>query len=172
MLLRIPCLLTPDEVRHCRQALEAASWQDGKTTAGHVAAQVKSNLQLPLDSKTGHNNYGRITTRHRGGGHKRRYRFIDFLRDNERSVDMLLRFPRKAGMADDEYRTFLIDKINDVVLGESREGYILREHLRQMERLPRRGYRTPRGLKADKAAWERVRKVGAFFSGAMKRSRR
>ena len=53
MLLRIPCLLTPDEVRHCRQALEAASWQDGKTTAGHVAAQVKSNLQLPLDSKTG-----------------------------------------------------------------------------------------------------------------------
>ncbi|UBQ40268.1 Fe2+-dependent dioxygenase [Comamonas thiooxydans] len=53
MLLRIPCLLTPDEVRHCRQVLEAASWQDGKTTAGHVAAQVKSNLQLPLDSKTG-----------------------------------------------------------------------------------------------------------------------
>ena len=36
-----------------------------------------------LDSKTGHNNYGRITTRHRGGGHKRRYRFIDFLRDKD-----------------------------------------------------------------------------------------
>ena len=53
MLLRIPALLTPDEVRHCRQALEAASWQDGKATAGHVAAQVKSNLQLPLESKTG-----------------------------------------------------------------------------------------------------------------------
>ncbi len=91
--------------------------------------------------------------------------YIDFLRDNERSVDMLLRFPRKAGMADDEYRTFLIDKINDVVLGESREGYILREHLRQMERLPRRGYRTPRGLKADKAAWEReAKKVEADYS--------
>ena len=53
MLLRIPALLTPDEVRHCRQALESAAWQDGRTTAGHVAAQVKSNLQLPLDSKTG-----------------------------------------------------------------------------------------------------------------------
>ena len=53
MLLRIPALLTPDEVRHCRQALESAAWQDGRTTAGHVAAQVKSNLQLPLDSTTG-----------------------------------------------------------------------------------------------------------------------
>ena len=32
-------------------------------------------------SKTGgRNNYGRITTRHRGGGHKRRYRQIDFKR--------------------------------------------------------------------------------------------
>src|SRR3954449_8667511 len=32
-------------------------------------------------SKTGgHNNYGRITTRHIGGGHKQKYRIIDFKR--------------------------------------------------------------------------------------------
>lgn len=49
MLLRIPSLLTPEEVRQCRQALEAADWQDGRATAGHLAAQVKSNGQLPLD---------------------------------------------------------------------------------------------------------------------------
>jgi large subunit ribosomal protein L2 len=30
---------------------------------------------------SGRNSYGRITTRFRGGGHKRRYRFIDFTRD-------------------------------------------------------------------------------------------
>jgi len=30
----------------------------------------------------GRNNYGRITLRHRGGGHKRRFRLIDFKRDN------------------------------------------------------------------------------------------
>ncbi|WP_417283160.1 Fe2+-dependent dioxygenase [Comamonas sp.] len=53
MMLKIPALLSADEVRQCRQALEAAAWQDGRTTAGHVAAQVKSNLQLPLDSKIG-----------------------------------------------------------------------------------------------------------------------
>jgi PKHD-type hydroxylase len=52
MLLRIPALLTPDEVRHCRRRWKLPA---GRTaaTAGHVAAQVKSNLQLPLDSKTG-----------------------------------------------------------------------------------------------------------------------
>jgi large subunit ribosomal protein L2 len=37
-----------------------------------------------LDSKRrrgGRNNNGRVTVRHRGGGHKRRYRIIDFVRD-------------------------------------------------------------------------------------------
>lgn len=50
MMLRIPSLLTPDEVRDCRQALEQATWQDGRTTAGNLAVKVKSNLQLPIDS--------------------------------------------------------------------------------------------------------------------------
>ena len=50
MMLRIPALLTPEEVRECRQAMEAADGQDGRTTAGHLAARVKSNLQLPVDS--------------------------------------------------------------------------------------------------------------------------
>ena len=50
MLLRIPALLSPDEVRACRQALERADWQDGRATAGHLAAGVKANLQLPIDS--------------------------------------------------------------------------------------------------------------------------
>lgn len=50
MMLRIPALLTPEEVRECRQAMKAADWQDGRTTAGHLAARVKSNLQLPVDS--------------------------------------------------------------------------------------------------------------------------
>ena len=58
MMLRIPSLLTPDEVRDCRQALEQATWQDGRTTAGSLAVKVKSNLQLPIDSpiaaKLGH----------------------------------------------------------------------------------------------------------------------
>lgn len=34
-------------------------------------------------NKAGRNNYGRITSRHRGGGHKRKYRVIDFHRQKD-----------------------------------------------------------------------------------------
>jgi large subunit ribosomal protein L2 len=37
----------------------------------------------PLPKKGGRNNNGRITTRHQGGGHKRRYRVIDFKRNKD-----------------------------------------------------------------------------------------
>ena len=50
MLLHIPQLLSAPEVAQVRQALEAADWADGRATAGHQAARVKRNLQLPLDS--------------------------------------------------------------------------------------------------------------------------
>lgn len=40
-------------------------------------------LLAPLKKKGGRNNNGRITTRHQGGGHKRRYRIIDFKRDKQ-----------------------------------------------------------------------------------------
>lgn len=39
------------------------------------------SLLAPLSKKGGRNNKGRMTTRHQGGGHKRRYRIIDFKRD-------------------------------------------------------------------------------------------
>ncbi len=38
-------------------------------------------LVAKLTKSGGRNNVGRISTRHRGGGHKRRYRVIDFRRD-------------------------------------------------------------------------------------------
>ncbi len=38
-------------------------------------------LLEPLKKRAGRNNQGRITTRHRGGGHKRMYRIIDWRRD-------------------------------------------------------------------------------------------
>jgi large subunit ribosomal protein L2 len=38
-------------------------------------------LTEPLKKTAGRNNNGRITTRHRGGGHKRMYRIIDFKRN-------------------------------------------------------------------------------------------
>ena len=41
------------------------------------------SLLTSLDKKGGRNNTGRITTRHHGGGHKRKYRVIDFKRDKD-----------------------------------------------------------------------------------------
>ena len=41
----------------------------------------EKKLLLPLKKSGGRNSYGRITSRHRGGGHKRMLRIIDFKRD-------------------------------------------------------------------------------------------
>ena len=40
----------------------------------------EKSLLEPIKKTGGRNNYGRITSRHRGGGHKRRYRVVDFKR--------------------------------------------------------------------------------------------
>ncbi|BBI17302.1 50S ribosomal protein L2 [Neochlamydia sp. EPS4] len=48
-------------------------------------AKVKptKSLMLPKKRTNGRNNNGHITCRHKGGGHKRHYRIIDFKRDKE-----------------------------------------------------------------------------------------
>jgi large subunit ribosomal protein L2 len=43
-------------------------------------SKPERSLTKKLTKKGGRNNNGRITTRHQGGGHKRRYRVIDFKR--------------------------------------------------------------------------------------------
>ena len=50
MLLQIPEVLTSEEVARCQRVLDAASWVDGRVTAGHQSAQAKSNTQLPENS--------------------------------------------------------------------------------------------------------------------------
>src|SRR5712671_1088832 len=43
----------------------------------------EKSLTEPLRKTGGRNNQGRITARHRGGGHKRMYRLIDFRRNKD-----------------------------------------------------------------------------------------
>ncbi len=43
--------------------------------------EPERSLLEPLKKTGGRNVYGRVTARHRGGGHKRKYRIIDFKRD-------------------------------------------------------------------------------------------
>ena len=42
-----------------------------------------TSLLQPKKQKSGRNNQGRITTRHRGGGHKKHYRLVDFKRTKD-----------------------------------------------------------------------------------------
>ena len=46
----------------------------------------EKSLLRPLHKTGGRNNTGRITTRHKGGGHKRQYRLIDFRRADKDGV--------------------------------------------------------------------------------------
>lgn len=46
-------------------------------------SEPEKSLVKPLKKTGGRNSYGRITVWHRGGGHKRRYRTVDFKRDKE-----------------------------------------------------------------------------------------
>lgn len=46
-------------------------------------AKPEKSLLVPIKKKGGRNNFGRITSRHRGGGHKRHYRLIDFKRNKD-----------------------------------------------------------------------------------------
>ncbi|MCF0109065.1 MAG: 50S ribosomal protein L2 [Erysipelotrichaceae bacterium] len=43
----------------------------------------EKSLLAPLNKKGGRNNTGRITTRHQGGGHKQKYRMVDFRRNKD-----------------------------------------------------------------------------------------
>jgi len=58
-----------------RRGMSGASFEEiTKTTP-------ERSLLRPRRSKGGRNVYGRVTVRHRGGGHRRHYRVVDFKRD-------------------------------------------------------------------------------------------
>lgn len=59
-----------------RRNMSVSTFEEITTT------KPERSLLAPLSKKSGRNNRGRVTVRHRGGGHKRRYRIIDFRRDN------------------------------------------------------------------------------------------
>lgn len=58
----------------------------------------EKSLLAPLKKSGGRNNTGRVTSRHRGGGHKRMYRIIDFKRDKagEANVEAIEYDPNRS----------------------------------------------------------------------------
>lgn len=88
-------------------------------------------LTISLKRKSGRNNYGRITVRHRGGGHKKLYRIIDFKRDKDNipaKVKTIEYDPNRSARiallsySDGEYRYIIAPiglKVGDTVLSGS-----------------------------------------------------
>ncbi|KAL5535883.1 RML2 [Sanghuangporus sanghuang] len=66
-------------LRHLRRPLNDHLWRGRPIKA----------LTIPLRKKGGRNNQGRITIRHRGGGHKRRLRTVDFMRTDGGPHDVI-----------------------------------------------------------------------------------
>ena len=68
-------------VKHFRPITPSRRFMTVKSQEGLSKVAPEKSLLAPLKSSGGRNNSGKTTSRHRGGGHKRRYRIIDFRRN-------------------------------------------------------------------------------------------
>jgi len=66
-------------------------------------SKPNKKLTKRLNKRSGRNNQGRITVRHRGGGHKKMYRLVDFNRADKHNVE-----GKVAAVEYDPYRTAYI----------------------------------------------------------------
>src|SRR5713101_533512 len=70
-------------LRHHKPTSAGRRFQDVAEFSELSEKAPERSLLTPLPKSGGRNNRGRMTSRHRGGGHKRRYRIIDFRRDKD-----------------------------------------------------------------------------------------
>ncbi len=68
-------------IRKTKPTSPGRRFQEYSTFEAITKTQPEKSLLKPLKRKGGRNSLGRITCRHKGGGHKRHYRIIDFKRD-------------------------------------------------------------------------------------------
>ena len=73
-------------IRNSKPITSARRYYSTSTFEELTTSKPEKSLLAPLKKSGGRNTTGRITSRHRGGGHKRRYRVIDFKRD-KREID-------------------------------------------------------------------------------------
>lgn len=68
-------------IRKYKPTSPGRRFQTGSTNEEITSDAPEKSLLTPLKKRGGRNVYGRITSRHIGGGHKRKYRVIDFRRE-------------------------------------------------------------------------------------------
>jgi large subunit ribosomal protein L2 len=72
-----------------------------------TTSKPEKSLTVRLNKRAGRNNQGRITIRHRGGGHKRLYRLVDFNRADKSNIEATV-----VSVEYDPYRTAYIMLVN------------------------------------------------------------
>lgn len=70
-------------VKRLKPTSPGRRWQTVSDFSEITCTTPEKSLLEPLPKKAGRNNHGHITTRHQGGGVKRRYRKIDFKRNKD-----------------------------------------------------------------------------------------
>jgi large subunit ribosomal protein L2 len=70
-------------IRKSKPTSPGRRFQSHSDYAELTRAEPEKSLLEPNPNKAGRNNHGRITTRHQGGGNKRRYRVVDFRRNKD-----------------------------------------------------------------------------------------
>ncbi len=120
----------------------------GQTFDEITRTEPEKSLVRPLNQRAGRNAYGRITVRHRGGGHARKYRLIDFKRDKydiPARVDSIEYDPNRSARiallvyADGEKRYIIAPlglKVNDAVISSRDEAEVHVGNALPLERIP------------------------------------
>jgi len=120
----------------------------GQTFEEITRTKPEKSLLRPLKKKAGRNAYGRITVRHRGGGHRRMYRLIDFRRDKygiPARVASIEYDPNRSARiallvyADGEKRYILAPlglKVDDEVVSDKQDVEISVGNAMPLERIP------------------------------------
>ncbi len=120
----------------------------GQTFDEITRTEPEKSLIRPLNKQAGRNAYGRITVRHRGGGHARKYRLIDFKRDKydiPARVDSIEYDPNRSARiallvyADGEKRYIIAPlglKVNDAVISSRDEAEVHVGNALPLERIP------------------------------------
>jgi len=68
-------------IKRYKPTTPSLRWRTGSDFSEITKSKPEKSLTVALKKTGGRNSQGRVTCRHRGGGHKRRYRIIDFKRD-------------------------------------------------------------------------------------------
>ena len=70
-------------LRHRKPTSPGRRFQTVSDFADITKSTPEKSLLDPKPRTGGRNNYGRKTSRHRGGGHKQQYRIVDFKRNKD-----------------------------------------------------------------------------------------